>query len=576
MSDALKKREEQLITRGLGTGLPFFPGLPSLDSAGLRFDPPKRKIGEISQGILSALEKGAKLTDKALTYPAELGQAAAEYLLSPSEFAKQQEQEKRDSITKSLSLDELFYPSGNFREDERKIAEAQGMRFDPVDLTEKIRDLTPSGPKLDRLAMDEEEKKDATQRTEEFREKEAEIAAAQGKPEVGGEALQKAAEAAEEAFAGGVQEYAKGAGIEIPTTASMNKEEAIEKYKQEFAKATGIDISGKVDKSSALMAMGLALMQNRAGKGFNVGRILSSVGEAGQAAMPALESARKEARAAQVAAGKYALEQVAAEKSAAAAFAKERRAANDAFRLKLMELSQKAMKDKAAGKELKNVGPNEIIQGVKINYGTSAGNTVLAKPSADAALVSNAWNKYTTGQNNINKLLTIAEELAETPAPAFKTFGDRVKRQLGNLGLIDPVISFGPDGASDEDKFNAMRLSVINEMKRLIIQESQVSDYDRKMLDASFGEINLTTTPQQTVFALNEMLNYFNGKKQNLVTPLEHMYDPDFYTSDEEYNRTIKYLQNSLDVPFVPPRARNEGGTTTTKPVANVDLTKAN
>ncbi|MGI9349006.1 MAG: hypothetical protein ACR2OP_04185, partial [Amylibacter sp.] len=131
-------------------------------------------------------------------------------------------------------------------------------------------------------------------------------------------------------------------------------------------------------------------------------------------------------------------------------------------------------------------------------------------------------------------------------------------------------------GASDEDKFNAMRLSVINEMKRLIIQESQVSDYDRKMLDASFGEINLTTTPQQTVFALNEMLNYFNGKKQNLVTPLEHMYDPDFYTSDEEYNRTIKYLQNSLDVPFVPPRARNEGGTTTTKPVANVDLTKAN
>ena len=111
-------------------------------------------------------------------------------------------------------------------------------------------------------------------------------------------------------------------------------------------------------------------------------------------------------------------------------------------------------------------------------------------------------------QNNINKLLTIAEELAETPAPAFKTFGDRVKRQLGNLGLIDPVISFGPDGASDEDKFNAMRLSVINEMKRLIIQESQVSDYDRKMLDASFGEINLTTTPQQTVDVLMLLLTF--------------------------------------------------------------------
>ena len=143
MSDALKKRQEQLITRGLGTGLPFFPGLPSFDSAGLRFDPPKRKIGEISQGILSAIEKGAKLTDKALTYPAELGESAVEYLLSPSEFAKQQEQEKKDSITKSLSLDELFYPSGDFRENERKIAEAQGMRFDPVDLKKKLKILLP-------------------------------------------------------------------------------------------------------------------------------------------------------------------------------------------------------------------------------------------------------------------------------------------------------------------------------------------------------------------------------------------------------------------------------------------------
>ena len=36
------------------------------------------------------------------------------------------------------------------------------------------------------------------------------------------------------------------------------------------------------------MSLGLALMQNRAGKGFNVGRILSSVGEAGEVALPAL------------------------------------------------------------------------------------------------------------------------------------------------------------------------------------------------------------------------------------------------------------------------------------------------
>lgn len=84
---------------------------------------------------------------------------------------------------------------------------------------------------------------------------------------------------------------------------------SIEDYKKEFADATGIDISGKVDNSAALMAFGLALMQNKAGKGFNVGNILSSVGAAGEAAQPLMIQARKEARAGQLAGGKYALEQ---------------------------------------------------------------------------------------------------------------------------------------------------------------------------------------------------------------------------------------------------------------------------
>lgn len=34
-------------------------------------------------------------------------------------------------------------------------------------------------------------------------------------------------------------------------------------------------------------------MQNRAGKGFNVGRMLSAVGKAGSAALPALEKAKE-------------------------------------------------------------------------------------------------------------------------------------------------------------------------------------------------------------------------------------------------------------------------------------------
>ena len=77
-------------------------------------------------------------------------------------------------------------------------------------------------------------------------------------------------------------------------------------YKKEFAKATGVDISGKPDKSNFLMALGLNLMQNRAGKGFNVGKILGAVGEATEKAMPKLIEAQKEAKANMIAAGKYA------------------------------------------------------------------------------------------------------------------------------------------------------------------------------------------------------------------------------------------------------------------------------
>ena len=85
------------------------------------------------------------------------------------------------------------------------------------------------------------------------------------------------------------------------------KAQTMQEYKDEFSKATGIDISGDPDNKAALTAFGLALMQNKAGKGFNVGKMLSEVGAAGEKALPLMEQARREAREAQVAAGKYAL-----------------------------------------------------------------------------------------------------------------------------------------------------------------------------------------------------------------------------------------------------------------------------
>ena len=112
-------------------------------------------------------------------------------------------------------------------------------------------------------------------------------------------------------------EGVRGTGAPAPEVKSL------EEYKQLLSDITGVDMSGKVDKSAALMSFGLALMQNRAGKGFNLGRMMRSVGEAGEVALPKLEAAKKEARAAAIEGGKYALQAQTADKAAARAAAEK-------------------------------------------------------------------------------------------------------------------------------------------------------------------------------------------------------------------------------------------------------------
>lgn len=131
----------------------------------------------------------------------------------------------------------------------------------------------------------------------------------------GDSAEAETADPIQQGFMAGMQEYVNA----VRGADGAIEPRSLEEYKKEFAEATGIDISGKPDKSQALMAFGLALMQNRAGKGFNVGRILRSVGEAGEAALPALEKAKQEARGNAIAAGKYALESRSADKAKAEA-----------------------------------------------------------------------------------------------------------------------------------------------------------------------------------------------------------------------------------------------------------------
>ena len=80
-----------------------------------------------------------------------------------------------------------------------------------------------------------------------------------------------------------------------------------DEYINEFGEATGLDVSGEPDTKQALMSFGLALMQNRAGKGFDISNILRATGEAGEAAMPDFRKAVAKAEAIRAKAGSYAL-----------------------------------------------------------------------------------------------------------------------------------------------------------------------------------------------------------------------------------------------------------------------------
>jgi hypothetical protein len=88
-------------------------------------------------------------------------------------------------------------------------------------------------------------------------------------------------------------------------------------YIKEFGDVTGLDVSGDPDNKVALMSFGLALMQNRAGKDFNVSKILSAVGEAGEAAMPDFRKAITEAKTVRAKAGEYALGKTEKDKASA-------------------------------------------------------------------------------------------------------------------------------------------------------------------------------------------------------------------------------------------------------------------
>ena len=369
---------------------------------------------------------------------------------------------------------------------------------------------------------------------------------------------------AEDGFAAAMKDFMTASGKNLPSK-NESRSDSIARYKKEFEEVTGIDASGKPDKSRFLMALGLNLMQNKAGKNFDFSKMIDAGAEATQKAMPFLDKAVDKAEAASLAAGKFALNEIKAGESSRAAFAKEVRTNNFNYQLKKYELDQKfeleKLKQSGTSNEMKNVSRISIGAGdLKIGMGNVNGVSKFSTAPTDAGKIVNAYNKYTEGQVDISKMQDALTELANrTEGPLPAKLIDSIKTLSIKLGLSDPKAAFGEKGISSAEEFEVYQQATINAFKKLILQESQISNLDLKTLFESFGDAGFMSSPEKSKLAIDKMMDYFSAKKRTLQPVLNDFSDRDFFRSESDFKKTQNKLE-SLGGSFTGQATSGEGG----------------
>jgi len=321
----------------------------------------------------------------------------------------------------------------------------------------------------------------------------------------------------------------------------------LDEYKKEFAEATGINISGKPDKSSALMAFGLALMQNKAGKGFNVGRMLSALGEAGEKAMPAFEKAKAAAKAEQLAAGKYALDARGAALTKAAA---TRQAIAD----RIAALSDKAYDRETQMQVQRLKGDQEITkekmkllaeeQRLAVEQAQKAGE--LGEPKkllvggtdrdkfevqgqqvgkSDVFKIVNATGAMNTVEGQIrlaSQGLDTAKRMREIAASGDISGGKNLfnSLKLGFEGIIS--LPFDESKAKNSQaEYKAAVGSMLVQFRRMLTggeAGNAISDRDVEIIKENLGYLekylsgNLATSSQEIVSRVDQLVGMFEAK----------------------------------------------------------------
>ena len=349
---------------------------------------------------------------------------------------------------------------------------------------------------------------------------------------------------------------------------------SLEDYKADFAKATGIDVSGEPDNKLALMSLGLSLMQNRAGKDFNLSNIIGAAGEAGQKAMPLFEKAKADARAGQVAAGKYALQETKADSVASLATAKEKRKAlaalstqfrdekfkrqleyikhNNNMQIKLLENNMKPI-DAKGTVSLQTLEGNNFLK-TSTAFISGSKNRVFLAPVQEAEKHANVYVNILEAKGSIDEVQSLLTDLGKKDAPTSITLlKERALNVLKPLGIGDTDYSKGineivTQDISAEKKIEAIQDRLISQYKKFLTKETGngVSEGDIKRLKKLIGEIDLTQPLSQNINRLEELRTIFDAPQRALEGQFNSFSKRENFRNDEEYNKTMAIINKAI------------------------------
>ena len=359
----------------------------------------------------------------------------------------------------------------------------------------------------------------------------------------------------------------------------------IEEYKQIFSDATGIDVSGQPDNSAALTAFGLALMQNKAGKDFNVGEILSETGRAGEVALPLMVQAKKDARASQLAAGQFALTQQSKDKATRTAFIndqitylrdrrdtlndravdrinavediklKARLEAEAAYQkfiydeqIKILELNKKGTET-----EHKTVRkPVTGMENLTITYVTRKGDgqPLFVLPMQEANSYGLALADVNDGIRSLGQIERLIRDVGKLPggvtAQGAKEVVNRFTRSL-NLGEFFTTEEMGTN--IPLAKADSIKKRIIAQYKRFLSQETGngISEGDVQRLEEALGKIDFFTNPDEAIAKLQETRGIFEARKNIILSEIEMFDKKDMYRTEESYQETMKTLLDGVN-----------------------------